>query len=733
MPSKTLIAAVSLALGSSGLALAQDPGREDVIIVRALPLDRSVLEAVQPVDVLSGDRLDDRRGVTLGETLQHELGVHTTYYGPGSGRPIIRGLGGPRVRILEDGLSTGDLAAQSDDHLVTVDPLLIRQIEILRGPATLLYGSGASGGVVNVIDDRIPERLPDGPFEGGVVLRADSVADERSGALHFDGAFGSFAWHADGTWRQTDDYRIPSAARVDRDVDHDHDHDHDDDDDDDHGGNQRLVNSWVENLGGTLGGSWIGDRGFVGASFRRFNSEYGIPAPHAHDDDHDDDHDDVHDQDQGEAAELGDEFVYADARQRRWDMKAGLLDPIRGLDRATFHLSHTDYAHAERPFTHEVDHDHDHASDDGLETRFRLRTLQSRIQFEHAPIGEWRGAFGLQLEQERFSATGEDVVTPDGRTRSAGLFVVEERVWGPLSVNVGGRVEATRIRADELLGEYDDRGHDLDHDHGHDIDDDHEDVTRNFTVWSASIGGIWHVDERWQVALNLSRAQRAPSHTELFAFGPHAATFSFEIGEPDLRRETTHGWDVGVRYDTPRLGLELNLFHNDVKDFVFLQETGETLAGLPLRLTRQANTRLHGFETRGTWQIPDTPAGNFEVWASYDQVRGRLNGGGSLPRMSPQRLGLGLDWRNGGSLRGGLDWYRVFSQDHVAAFETPTGGYHLLGARVSYTFDFGGRGMEAFLRAENLTNEEARVHTSFLKDYAPLPGRNLIFGLRGRF
>jgi iron complex outermembrane recepter protein len=694
MSFRVLFTAIAMTLGAGGAA-AQSETHEDVIVVRALPLERSVLESVQPVGVLTGEQLDDRRGVTLGDTLQRELGVHNSYYGPGAGRPIIRGLGGPRVRVLEDGLATGDLAAQSDDHAVAADPMLFRQVEVLRGPATLLYGSGASGGIVNVIDDRIPEQFPDAPFEARAEVRGDSAANERSGVLRLGGGAGSIAWHADGTWRQTDDYRIPGEARIRQ--------------DDDHDGSQRLENSFVEKLSGTLGLSWIGERGFVGGSFRTFDSEYGIPTPHGEDDQG---HDGDLDTDDGE-------FVYADARQRRWDLKGGLHDPLPGFNRATMRFSYTDYSHSELPLAHD---NGDHGAD-VHETHFDLRTVQSRIQLEHAPINGWTGVLGLQLEQERFSSAGTEVFAPDGRTRMAGLFVIEERAFGPLTVSVGGRVEGTRVRADELFA----------WDPGHDQDDNDEGLRRSFTTWSASLGGIWQPDEQWRVALNYSRAQRAPSHAELFALGPHAATFSFEIGEPHLRRETTNGWDLGVHYDTRVWGIEVNLFHNDIDDFVYLEPTGEQHFGLPVRQTRQADARLTGFETRGIWHLHDTVAGTFDLWASYDAVRGRLRDGGNLPRISPQRLGLGVDWRHPTNLRGGLDGFRVLRQDRVAAFETSTPGYHLLGARVSYGFDFGGMGMEAFLRAENLTNEVARVHTSYLKEYAPLPGRNFIFGLRGRF
>lgn len=738
MRKHALFTAISLALGT-GAAVADEQDQHEhehrdhahhteleVLTVEALPIRRSKLDSAQPVDILAGEKLDDRRGKTLGETLMAESGVHSTAYGAGSSRPIIRGLSGPRVRVLEDGLGTADTAAQSDDHAVTVDPMLIDRIEILRGPATLLYGSGAVGGVVNIIDNRIPDRVPARPLEGRFELRGDTVANERSGVVRLDGGGGNFAWHIDGTWRDADDYRIPGEARIEDDHDNDHDHDH-------VSGSTRLENSFVETQSGTVGASWIGERGFFGASFRAFDTEYGIPAPHDHDNDHDNDHD--HDAGQllsragsfpfdDDDHENGDEeeFSFVDMQQRRWDLKGGLSDPLPGFSEASLRVSYNDYRHRELPLDdHDSDNDHDH--DHETFTEFDVDALQARLELEHDPIAGWIGAVGVQFDNEDLEAEGAEAFIPDGETRSVGLFALEEKTFGDVTFSAGARVERTRVE----VHDDDDDGHDHDHDH------EFEDIDRRtFTSWSASLGGIWQMSEEWQSSLNYSRAQRAPSQTELFADGPHLATFSFERGDPGLSKETTNGFDLIFHRHSERFDFEASVFYNDIRDFIFLEPTGHTVDGLAERVTHQEDAEFYGLETEVIWHLEENGLGHFDLRAGFDTVRGRLDDGGDLPRMSPTRWSVGADWHSG-DWRGNADFQRVRSQDRVAEFESETPGYSMLSAQLSYYFDLGNFGMEAFVRGDNLLDEEARVHTSFLKDFAPLPGRNFRFGLRGRF
>lgn len=738
------LAAVSLSLAVSAQELPEEPGPSEEhaergelerIVVSAIPIRRSKLESAQPVDVLSGERLDERRGVTLGETLMKEPGVHSTAYGPGAGRPVIRGLGGGRVRVLEDSLPSVDVSAQSDDHAVSVEPMLIDRIEILRGPATLLFGSGAVGGVVNVIDNRIPEQAAERALEGRFEVRGNSVADERTGVLRLDGGNGHWAWNISGTWRDAEDYEIPGYAEASNAREEEGHEDEGHDEDEAFG---LLPNSFVESKSGSAGLSWIGSRGFFGVSLKQYETEYGIPAPHAHDDEDEDDHNDhglnalrnglLSEDEQGLEEE---EDVFIDLEQTRWDAKGALDDPLPGFTRATLRISYSDYTHAERDVdaghTEEADDEHDEGDEHGAEgahTIFDVEASNARLEMAHRPVAGWRGALGLQFDDQTLSAVGEEAYIPDGDTRSWAVFALEEKEAGPLTWTLGGRVERNQIEVDELLVP-------TDHEHEEEGSSDAP-LRRSFTTVSASAGVLWRIDQRWQTSLNYSYAERAPSQGDLYANGPHAATFTFERGSTDLDEEVTNGLDFIVHRHGEDFDLEASLFYNALGDFIYLDETGEELDGLPLRQTRQEDATFYGGELLGVWHLPQTPAGHFDLRAGYDWVRAELDSGENLPRISPARYIAGVDWHRG-DLRGSLEYQHVSSARHLAPEEDPTGGYDMLDFNLSYFFKLGGAELEAFGRLNNLLDEEARVHTSFLKNFAPLPGRNIGLGLRGRF
>lgn len=752
MKTRLLTAAIAAALFGSANAWADTTGNEEDnktrhpeelerIVVQALPLERSALETAQPVDVLAGERLEDRRGMTLGETLASQPGVQSSYYGPGSGRPIIRGLGGTRVRILQDSLSTADASSSSDDHAVSADPLLIDQIEILRGPATLLFGSGASGGVVNLIDNRIPETVPDAPLTGAFEVRGNTVADETSGVLRLDGGQGQWAWHLDGSWRDSNDYKIPGVAE--RELHHD-DHDHHDDHHDDEHDHEKasgiLDNSFVESQSGTFGLSFIGERGFVGASIRHYTTDYGIPAPHmhgeedhGHDGDHHDEdhHDDAHDHDEHAEEEYS---AAINMEQTSYDFKASLNEPLPGFKRLTMRVGHNDYHHEEVEMAddgHDADGHDDHDHGDSIHgTVFDIKTTQARIELESQPIGGWVGAYGLQYDHEDFNSVGAEAYVAPNTTESLALFALQERTWGDVTLSIGGRLESTEIHADLMHGHDD---HD-DHDHDHDDHDDFEfgQDHRDFTAISSSIGAIWRMNDQWQSTANFSYAERAPSASELFANGPHLATFAFERGNDALRKEVAQAWDFGVHRHSANFDFKANVFYKDIEDFIYWGETDQMLDGFPLRIASQADAELYGTEIMANWQIHETRWGDFDLHASHDWVRGKLTNGENLPRISPQRFQLGLDWHEG-PWRAALEWQHVMEQDKTAHHEPVTPGYDMVNARLAYTFDLGRTTLTAFVEGKNLTDDEARVHTSYLRDYAPLPGRNFIAGIRGAF
>lgn len=350
------------------------------VVVNASPLRQTTDEIITPVTVLSGAALDDAKAATLGETVSREIGVQTTSFGAGVGRPVIRGLDGPRVSVLSNGLGSGDVSTVSQDHAVAIEPFLADQIEVLKGPSTLLYGSGAIGGVVNVVDGRIPMALPAEGFSGRAELRGNSVSDERTGMARVDAGAGAFAFHVDAAWRDAGDYAIPGGT---------------------------LANSFVETKNGAAGASWIGDRGFVGLAVSRFLDRYGNPA------------------EPGDADEAGVTLALA---QTRYDLKAELRDPLPGFAALRVSGGHIDYRHTE-------------FEGDEVGTVFLNRGNEGRIELVQNETNGWLGAIGLQFIDRRFEAIGEEAFIPQTSTRGLGVFALQQRSFGRFTLEAGARID----------------------------------------------------------------------------------------------------------------------------------------------------------------------------------------------------------------------------------------------------------------------------------------------------
>ena len=370
--------AVSLALAFSlaSTAQAQEPDTAepeavelDTIEVRVLPQGGTALDATQPVDVITGEQLDDQKEATLGETLATELGIQSTYFGPGAGRPIIRGLGGNRVRITEDGLNSLDASALSPDHAVSAEPLLIDRIEILRGPANLLYGSTASGGVINLIDNRIPEQRQD--LSAQAEVRGNTAANERAGVVRIDGGVGAFQFHVDGFQRETDNYEIPGFAVTDailaelegEELEEQLENE------------GKLENSSQESKGATLGFSFVGDWGFVGAAYKDFETLYGVPKVEGGEEEDDD-------LPAFLAKGGGDEPVSIDLDQERYELRAGVWQPSELIDELRFDYARVDYQHVE-------------LEGDEIGTTFDIDAQELRLEARHAPIGRLSGVITM--------------------------------------------------------------------------------------------------------------------------------------------------------------------------------------------------------------------------------------------------------------------------------------------------------------------------------------------------
>lgn len=707
-PSVVALAAAAfpfLALAQTGTPAADAPTRLDDVVVSAGPLGRTADELAQPVDVLNGDALNRARRGTLGETLEQQTGVSTTDFGAGAGRPVIRGLAGPRVEILDNGLSTMDASDLSPDHAVAIDPAHAQQIEILKGPSTLLYGNGASGGAVNVIDERMPEEVTPG-FHGALGAEYGSNGDAVQTHSEFDYGFGNHQLHADYAWRDSGDYDIPGAADIDGE-----------------GARGRLPNSAVESATGALSYSYIGDGGNVyGFSFGRFDTQYGLPFAHGHHEEEEGHDGEDHEHEEHEHDEAPTGFI--DLEQNRFDTRILLMQPLKGFESLKLRAGYADYTHTEFEAPGEVG------------TVFNNEQTQLRAEATHVPLAGLRGTLGLQLNDRDFEALGDEAYVPPVRSRSLGLFVVEERDFGFGRLEAGARIERTQT-------------------------DPSGAQARDFTPLSLSAGAVFNLSEAVHLKLYLTQAERSPVQEELYAFGPHAATATFERGDERLGIERFRNVELGLDLHQGRWSFAANLFYNRVSDYIYLSEIDEGLSadgsgdagsdGLADRVGddgsfeadselllldyRQADAQLHGYELEAGYALIAEGPVRLRVQVFADEVRASLDGGERLPRITPRRYGVGLELqseRGSGSLR----YTRVDEQDRISALETPTDGYGLLSADASWRLfgDAGyGQRLEVYARGSNLLDEDIRRHTSFIKDLVPAPGRSGSLGVRYSF
>lgn len=667
---------------SSSVASAADDIHLDNVVVTASPLARAPDEISAPASVLAGAALAQRQQPTLGETLAGLPGVDSTWFGPGASRPVIRGLGGDRIRVLTGGVGTIDASVVSPDHAVSLDPLLIDRVEIVRGPATLLYGGGAIGGVVNVIDGRIPESLPAGPLTGRLEVRGDNAAEERAGAAVFTGAAGRLAWRLDGFRRETDDLRIPGFAETPALL---ADHDETEEGPPARG---RLPNSATESAGAALGLAYIGDQGHFGLAYSGFDTLYGVPG-HEH-------HEEEAEEPAGE--EPHEEGVRIDLRQRRLDVHGEWLAPTGLLRAAKVQLGFAEYQH-------------DELEGDVLGTRFENKGYEGRFELLHAKLGAFEGALGLQSSRSDFRAEGDEAFLPPTVTQNHALFLYEEAVTGAVTWQLGARAEHQKITADAGTG-LPGRSHSL----------------ATFTG-----GAVWKIVPGWLLALSLSANERAPNAQELFADGPHAGTGAYELGDASLAPERSTGLDLGLRRRVGRVTGEVSLFLNRFDGYIFEQPTGGEAAGLPVFAFVQRDAELRGGEAELTFHLHETKQAATDIRLFADTVRATNTSDDTpLPRTTPVRFGAAVDWR-GGPWAFGAEWRHVETQDRTAPGETATPGHDLVNLGASRRFNLGRGHVEVFARVRNLLDETARVHASFLKDIAPLPGRSVTLGLRLAF
>lgn len=409
MRSSHLLRVAVAALLVSHTALSQETRTEEVVVTSSA-LRENPLDVAQPTTVVGGDELRRQIAGSLGETLSSELGVSSTYFGPSASRPVIRGLAGDRVQVLQDGLASLDVSSLSQDHAVTLESVVSQQIEIIKGPAALLYGSGASGGLVNVVSTRVPTEVPAQLLTGAAEVRGDTASEERTGAFSLDGGAGNFAFHADYFDRDTDDVEIPGFAQSDalrRQL-----IEAGEEPDDVRG---HIPNTAGEASGGAIGGSYIGQNALGGLSYSRYETTYGIP---------------------------GEEEAFIDMKQDRFDGKAEL--DLRGvINKLRLTGAYNDYTHTEFEAPGEPG------------TVFNQDAYELRFTADHQLSSGWRGTTGLQYVNVDFEAIGEEAFVPSSKTSTVSLFAFEERHFDDFTIELGARAEQQKIDVEAALPDYD--------------------------------------------------------------------------------------------------------------------------------------------------------------------------------------------------------------------------------------------------------------------------------------
>lgn len=678
----------------------------ETIQVVAHPLARSA------ADFAVADQIIDQKkllmgATTIGDALVDELGVYSNQFGAGSSRPVIRGQDGPRVKVLQHASETADVSTLSPDHAITVDPILAKQVEVMRGPSTLLYAAGMVGGLVNVTDQKIPTQMPENGLEGSVGLRYNSGSDQKLASAGVTTALGDhFALRVEGSKHKAGDYIAPDYFH-----EHDGELEHE----------RRVADTFAKGETINIGGSWIHERGFVGLSYSNRQDQYGLPG-HSHEyhgcelhGDHfhcpSSDEEDGH-----EHEHAGGPWV--DLKSERYDLRTELDQPFVGFDKLRAHASFTDYKHNE-------------LEDNEVASRFKSRGYDARLELVHVPVAGWEGVFGTQFSQQNIDlAAGDsdvheehhddkshdhssnhdehaghdhDVLMPNTKTKKYSLFALEHKQIGDVHVELGARMDHQTIGVDAKQKGY------------------------SGTAFSGSAAANWEFIPNYKLSIVGSHQQRLPLAQELYADGMHFATNTYEVGNPNIDKESSNNLELGFHYEGNQLDYHIHVYHNWFDDYIYGKTVAEkgNLRGLEYS---QDKARFYGAEAQASYAINDM----YTVSLFGDYVRGKIDNK-NAPRVPAGRIGTKVDVEFTDGWSGNAEYSHVFAQDQIAAYEQDTQGYNLINVGVSYTGLLkSAQEYRVYLQANNLLDDQIYSHASFLSNI-PQVGRNFSVGINFNF
>lgn len=674
-----------------------EQSKGDIVITGVV--DTSERDVLSGTSILKGEALARSIRPTIGETLEHLPGVSATSFGPSASRPILRGFQGDRIRVLSDGIGSIDVSTTSVDHAVAINPLLAERIEVLRGPSALLYGSSAVGGVINVIDTRIPRSVPENGYRLNGMGTYGSAANERSGSAAADVALGKYlVFHADGSYLKSDDMKIggyalsPRARAQALATAATNPHDAQDPESIDFAGNAAirgtLPNSAAETWTAGAGLALITDTGSLGISYSHYASTYGIPVRFA-----------TEPGQEQEAPRL-------DLLQNRFDLRAEVDTQGGFLDKIRLRAAYANYRHFE-------------LEEDGeIGTAFYNKGIEGRLEFLQARKGGWSGASGVQFFNRAFDVEGDEAFLPRNETSQTGLFTLQQFVSGPIRAEAGLRYELTDLTARGVDG-------DLRFFNGR----------RHFETVSGSLGASYGFSDNWRIGLNLSRTERAPSAEELFANGPHAGTEAYELGNPFFKSEKSWGIEATLHGHGLGFNIDASAYYNWFSDFIFENQVAQSVCAaaaapsgrdvdLPCFRSSQADARYYGFELDVSGTVATVGRTRINLDGIADYVHAEIVDLGPAPRIPPLRLLGGVEAQSD-TLTGRVEVEHVFDQNRTAAFETPTDQYTMVNASLAFSPWGKDSKTSLILSANNLFDVDARRAASFLKDFAPLAGRDI--------
>jgi iron complex outermembrane receptor protein len=666
---------------TAGSAAQAHTDQDQAIVITGIK--RRAQDVLGGVSVLDEADLNQAVRPSIGETLANLPGVSATSFGPKASAPVLRGLQGERIRVLTDGIGTLDMSTVGPDHEVTINPITAQRIEVLRGPAALLFGSSAIGGVVNVIDSRIPRSVPSGPVSFDGLALYGSAAHDRglNGSLNVP-IGGHFVLHADANYDKTEDLHIggfvlakalreEALASGDPGIEALADM------------KGKLPHSQSRTTEGAIGLAYVDGDLNVGFSVTRHTARYEVPVRWCF--------------------EPGCEFEQPTLTPHQWRYDGRAEIPLGGFfSQVRVRGGYSTYWHNELN------------AEGGIDSHFSSSGGEGRVELVQTERGGWGGTSGIQYLNRDEKISGEEVFLPPSRQKQFGLFTLQTYVSGPWRFEGGARVEFSHLtaKANEQT--------------------DNSDESDKFTNVSGSLGAQYELTPGWRVGLSISHSERAPFVDELFANGPHGGSESFEIGDPNLKKEKSNSIEFSLHGTTGPVHLTGNLYYERFSNFIFQTPTGEVQDDLPVYQFLNGKANYYGFELQGDTKFGHALGIDWGGEFQADAVHATVKSFGPAPLIPPLRI-MGALTGARGPLDGRLSLERAFAHNRTAPIETRTPGYTMLNAALDWHLFQKNPGLTLSLVGDNLLNVDARRSTSILKDFAPLAGRDIRLSARITF